>query len=321
MSSTAGLQCDCSFTIPITHLTRDQVQSVFLGSLDCLRSTVPPRRKVALLLSWKEHDLARLDVAKGGLSRILESLYGFEVHKMDIPNAHPDAALRQTIKNVTTGRGAGDLVIIHYLGHGGICDGDCWWSSTGRRQCQSLNWTKLYCECLCAIEADLLLLLDCCHAGSAVRGDHRGCKELMAASAAGTVAQATKFTTVLTQELASLALTGKPFSTARLHYEMLKRRNHNMGSQPFYASLSNNAWSHPIMLHPKPANSVSATDRASHSLLSQPCKVLLSMQLTATASPFEFAEWSTLLASLDSRNEIRASGSTPISREDSSGRM
>lgn len=110
-------------------------------------------------------------------------------------------------------------------------------------------------------DADVLVLLDTCHAGSARSGataTGKGAKEILAACGEGepvTGVEHRSFTSILTDELADAArenqLRGKLLTVLRLHADM--NDNDKLRTQPFYAMVNKNGCtSIPLVPFPVP---------------------------------------------------------------------
>jgi hypothetical protein len=153
-------------------------------------------------------------------------------------------------------------------------------SNNGETNSSSLNWTTIQ-QILFDANADVLILLDCCFAGSArfrATSTGGGTKEILAACSnklPTTGVEHRSFTSVLTEELRGAAvenqLRGDSLSVVELHSYM--HDNRKLQYQPIYARVNRNKH-HTISLIPFPVStqhdhpSMSPSDLGSWSMIS-----------------------------------------------------
>ncbi|KAM5343688.1 hypothetical protein ACJ41O_012225 [Fusarium nematophilum] len=132
-----------------------------------------------LLLRWQESDLPRLSEEEDLLAKLFQDKFSFQVDRFSIPMKDGDLALEKRLLDLMALLRAKkpSLGIIHYGGHG---DDDI--SVDARRKDAMSVWASHYKDgsSLCwsdiqprlgRADADILLLLDCCFAAQAARGD------------------------------------------------------------------------------------------------------------------------------------------------------
>lgn len=112
-----------------------------------------------------------------------------------------------------------------------------WLNKRGKPKSPTLCWSLLQ-PSLKSAPCDVLLLLDCCFAGSAVRGDVEGTNEIIAACGRETLAEGVtdrSFTHNLMRKIRSF--NGQPFTVVQLYERLLKDRK-RLITTPQYAPLS-----------------------------------------------------------------------------------
>lgn len=149
-----------------------------------------------------------------------------------------------------------------------------------------LDWLPVQHHITTHASADVLILLDCCYAGSAVRGPVTGRKELLAACEKGTMAigQSTAhtltFSRTLINHLEVQQRVGNAFTISELHVDLARTK---LQPSPFYAILSNASRS-PITLFPSGRSGNMLQERRTES-------VLIHLHLSGEPSLEAWKEW------------------------------
>ncbi|KAE9371438.1 hypothetical protein N431DRAFT_483980 [Stipitochalara longipes BDJ] len=169
--------------------------------------TKPRYSKVfALILSWEDEDPnlpVHLEIEK--LEYIFRDLYGLQTEVWKIPNQNSHVRVNQKIIDLITLEDNPEqhLFVVYYAGH-----------ATLTRD-RLLAWT----------ESDVLILLDCCHSGTATASEGNGVTELISACAYNSQANGVgsySFTKELIIELGQLSQ--KPsFTVAELYRNIFCR--------------------------------------------------------------------------------------------------
>lgn len=179
----------------------------------------------ALLLHWEGDELGVLKELFS-LQKVLKSEYGFDVDLEEIPIARSHNVLTSILSDYLRKRDAKkNLIIVYYGGHAYMDEQKrCIMSHLGRGSSE-VQWDALQVN-LEQAESDVLLLLDCCAAGSAIstcRGS--ATKELLVACGFETRTPGVgnrSFTHNLVEELKVLKDRG-PFTVAVLHAAITRR--------------------------------------------------------------------------------------------------
>ena len=178
-----------------------------------------------LLLSWEDDDL-KVNVEVDQLQNTFEKWYGFNVSNKKIPSEKAHSALGRVIRDFSERLGQGDnLLIVYYGGHGYLNESrQPIWLCNQQPDSPSVKWFAHQTD-LEEVEADTLILLDCCHAGGSDGDVAKGTKEVIAACGfnAGTPGVGDhSFTKSLIDTLKSLS-SGPSFTASSLHHRVLER--------------------------------------------------------------------------------------------------
>ncbi|KID66892.1 uncharacterized protein G6M90_00g070620 [Metarhizium brunneum] len=140
----------------------------------------------ALLICWKDAIQTFKD-QRTDLQRVLTSPYNFGTEAIDIPSTDPEKYLDDEIRKF---RDAHDkeqnLLVVYYGGHGSVLplDGQLIIKCFGGAQQPYVEWNARQKSFLKGSKADTLIILDCCHAASAIESiycDQDNVVELLAA--------------------------------------------------------------------------------------------------------------------------------------------
>lgn len=181
-----------------------------------------------LLLSWEEDDLKVIDEVTT-LDIVFTDLYGFGVEQWLIPSSDSHDELGDRLRAFKKQYSKEDtLLIVYYGGHGYLNDSrQPVWVCNQTPKASTVKW---YAHQVSLEEAasDVLILLDCCHAGACSGEANTGVKEVIAACGFDTWAPGVgdhSFTKSLIEELKSHSA-GLAFSAAYLHSKILDRLKH-----------------------------------------------------------------------------------------------
>ena len=182
----------------------------------------------ALLLYWTDDDLLVIKEVKG-LRTVLKKLCGFEAEQWSIPSSDSHAELQDKLRAFTKTHSKEDTLLIVYYGGHGYLDNyrQPVWLCNQQPGAASLKWYAHQVS-LEDTKSDVLILLDCCHAGGSSGDAAKGTKEVIAACGFETWAPGVgdhSFTKSLIEELKYLS-TGSSFSASSLHHRILDRLKH-----------------------------------------------------------------------------------------------
>src|SRR5438046_1800245 len=113
-----------------------------------------------------------------------------------------------------------------------------WGNEPGRPKSPTVNWYNFQ-PMLKRTLCDVLILLDCCYAACAARGETNGINELIAACGREVEAEGVtdrSFTRNLMRKLRSFG--SEPFTVSQLYERLLKDRKPRLVNTPFYFPLS-----------------------------------------------------------------------------------
>ncbi|KAL9008736.1 MAG: hypothetical protein Q9173_006169 [Seirophora scorigena] len=219
-----------------------------------------------LLLSWEDDDLGVVtEIAE--LQRVFDFSYHFQTSHWELPSHKSHNALVRRVMQLLDESESGEkLLIVYYGGHGKMNeDRQCVWICNQQANAATLQWSSIQ-TMLEEADSDVLILLDCCAAGSSAGGSGKGITQLIAACGFESFAPGVgkhSFTRALIEELKYYNLRG-PVSTAFLHNKILARvmkawnpRYASDGTQerrrtPIYVDLSGQARPRCIELSPLP---------------------------------------------------------------------
>ncbi|KAK3625276.1 hypothetical protein LTR56_020537 [Elasticomyces elasticus] len=169
-----------------------------------------------LMLWWADDNLdCGSDVRN--LANVLSSSFGYAIQARQIPSGDSYRNLRDRVATfINDARSANELFIVFYSGHGSAGDPNdpkanragLEWSATERSNSPSLPWTPIQNELLMKATQDVLLILDCCYAGSALKSPATNSrKELLAACGweSETISGSTSYTANLIRHLRSMS--------------------------------------------------------------------------------------------------------------------
>ncbi|KAI9785422.1 MAG: hypothetical protein M1816_000437 [Peltula sp. TS41687] len=271
-----------------------------------------------LLLSWKDDDLGvRLEVQR--LEHVLWKGYGFSTEHWEIPSKASHIELgRRLLEFLSTYNNEDNLLIVYYGGHGYLNSNrqSIWlWQPNA----PTVQWFA-HQTMLEEAEADVLILLDCCHSIGSGGDVTKGTKEIIAACGFETQAPGVghhSFTSSLTEELRCLGK-GPTFTAAGLHEKVLNRvmrswdpgyhaenlnyadengrlRDKERRKTPIYRSLNRHPRQRSIEIMPLAAKDLNASSIASSSSQepTSNIKVTISIQFKSGQldNPGDFAHW------------------------------
>ncbi|RDW58140.1 hypothetical protein BP6252_13551 [Coleophoma cylindrospora] len=183
-----------------------------------------------LLLCWEDGD-PKLPVEQEleDLKHVFDEGYHFQTETWKIPSKNSHRALSKKITEfVEIEDDSRDcLKIVYYGGHGFLSPSrQLMWSNVpdGEPRYQQVKWHAIQAT-LEDAESDVLLLLDCCAAGTASTDDGHGVTELIGACAFNVVANGVgdySFTTALSKELRAFRKIPS-FTVGRLYNNLLRR--------------------------------------------------------------------------------------------------
>ncbi|KAK5699647.1 hypothetical protein LTR97_005776 [Elasticomyces elasticus] len=151
------------------------------------------------------------------LANVLSSTFGYTIQARQIPSRDSYRNLRDRVATfINDARSANELLIVFYSGHGSAGDPNdpkanragLEWSATERSNSPSLPWTPIQNELLMKATQDVLLILDCCYAGSALKSPATNSrKELLAACGweSETISGSTSYTANLIRHLRGMS--------------------------------------------------------------------------------------------------------------------
>ncbi|KAH7348989.1 hypothetical protein BKA65DRAFT_272017 [Rhexocercosporidium sp. MPI-PUGE-AT-0058] len=179
-----------------------------------------------LLLRWKD-DILGVGKELEKLKEVFEMHYGFETVTWLIPHTDSHTRMMSKAVDVLDRHPPDSLLIIYYGGHASLNDNrHLQWSRARNPKHGSLDWSAIQ-TLFERGNSDVLTLLDCCHAASAISTSGRRVTECIAAC--GFEAWAPEpgpnsFTTYLINVLTDWS--NQSFSVAMLHCEILSRLRH-----------------------------------------------------------------------------------------------
>ncbi|KAI4086917.1 MAG: hypothetical protein LQ344_007182 [Seirophora lacunosa] len=178
-----------------------------------------------LLLSWEDDDLGvATEIAE--LQRVFDFSYRFQTSHWRIPSHKSHNALvRQVMQLLDESESRDKLLIVYYGGHGKMNeDRKCVWICNQEANAATLQWSSIQ-TMLEEADSDVLILLDCCAAGSSAGGSGKGINQMIAACGFESFTPGVgehSFTRALIEELKYYELRG-PVTTAFLHNKILAR--------------------------------------------------------------------------------------------------
>ncbi|KAF2735737.1 hypothetical protein EJ04DRAFT_511528 [Polyplosphaeria fusca] len=182
-----------------------------------------------LLLSWSANDLPICE-ERDALEEMFRQIFIYGTERYEIPSKRSEELLGKALEQFLKRHGAPDsLVIVHYGGHGGPPkDGstECEWAARIDEDSPTLDWSVVQTQLLTA-ECDVVILLDCCFAGSAARGQTRKCVEILLATDKDQIAPVgigrwPSFTKILTEKMKELMDERGEVSLRSLHSRMVQ---------------------------------------------------------------------------------------------------
>ncbi|KAF5131300.1 hypothetical protein E5D57_007654 [Metarhizium anisopliae] len=153
----------------------------------------PYRAVHGLFLAWK--DVAQPEAAikeqLNDLKDTLEHYYKYDqIETWEIPSHKPYIALDRKLRDfIDDNDGEKTLLIVYYRGHAARDGRSLVLKLHDSQESPGLSWTAIQHKLMVDVEADVLLILDCCHAYSAAYSDltgrdasseSRGCVGLLA---------------------------------------------------------------------------------------------------------------------------------------------
>ncbi|KAI1503801.1 hypothetical protein F5X99DRAFT_406800 [Biscogniauxia marginata] len=123
-----------------------------------------------LLLSWQVGDAAFAEDANE-VAAVFQDSFNYSVLPYKIPTENSQIRLNLHVAHFVERFGGEDnLIVVYYGGHGGpsaLNQSDCQWSAF-RTDGPTLDWSVIQPQFLSA-DCDVVIFLDCCYAGQAVR--------------------------------------------------------------------------------------------------------------------------------------------------------
>lgn len=255
-----------------------------------------------LLLSWEDDDLG-VATEIADLRRVFDFSYHFLTSHWRIPSHKSHNALvRQVMQLLDESESRDKLLIVYYGGHGKMNeDRQCVWiwyvkqhllvpgppltdpPSNQEANAATLQWSSIQ-TMLEEADSDVLILLDCCAAGSSAGGSGKGINQMIAACGFESFTPGVgehSFTRALIEELKYYELRG-PISTALLHNKILARAKkawnpryasdgtHERRRTPIYIDLSEQARPRCIELSPLPIQPSAPSSPSLEELLNAP---------------------------------------------------
>ncbi|KAK4917448.1 hypothetical protein LTR49_014668 [Elasticomyces elasticus] len=145
---------------------------------------------VRCLLLWWADDNLNCSKDVRGMAAVLSDRYGYSIQAWQIPSGDSSRHLKRCVTDFANDTKAEkELLVVFYSGHGsagdtsnpGAAEG-LEWSATDRSDSPALARTPIQNGILAKASQDVLLILDCCYAGSALKGPGtQSRKELLAA--------------------------------------------------------------------------------------------------------------------------------------------
>ncbi|RKK69806.1 hypothetical protein BFJ69_g12383 [Fusarium oxysporum] len=150
-------------------------------------TVISPKRYLdvrALFLSWKGADKAFYEQLVL-LKNVLQDEYNFGVEDWAIPHDDPFFQLNGRLRQFLQSDDYDTLLILYYGGHGSTdTDRNALWMCYDRADTPRLSWSSLQ-PLLFNKKSDILMIFDCCSAGSAVCAPGEGVIEGVFASGVG----------------------------------------------------------------------------------------------------------------------------------------
>ncbi|KLU90664.1 hypothetical protein MAPG_10516 [Magnaporthiopsis poae ATCC 64411] len=211
----------------------------------------------ALLICWEKAQPPTFRDQRGALEKVLNNPYNFGTKPIDIPDQNPYGYLIAQIGEFKhTHDNDNTLLILYYGGHGDVCDGrlmlKCY-SAEKLTEGTYAPWAGAQELLVTTSKADILFILDCCHAASAIEGcvatGNKVVDIFLASSIEGKAPLRDEYslTSKLTNLLKSRALSKRGFHTWFLQkrlvlYQIAKGRldsleaddNAELGTTPFW---------------------------------------------------------------------------------------
>ncbi|CVL00872.1 uncharacterized protein FPRN_08330 [Fusarium proliferatum] len=174
-----------------------------------------------LLLRWEEDKSVDEDLA--ALEQVFQKHYKYRTERWHIPTVpNPSIKLGVQIASFLENARANHLLIIYYAGQGYVSsDGQLFWACNAREDAAKLKWDGVRCLFEDA-QSDILLLLDTCALPDPPMAGSHGVKQAIAACTSDRSPDSTErsFTSNLVEVLQKLS-SGRPFTTQKLHEELL----------------------------------------------------------------------------------------------------
>ncbi|KAK4890177.1 hypothetical protein LTR27_011059 [Elasticomyces elasticus] len=209
-------------SLPVRRKSQGQpsTQSQTTVDFDYPPSTRPSRdnyTSVRCLMLWWADDNLDCGSDVRNLANTLSTTFGYAIQARQIPSRDSYRNLRDRVATfMNDARSNNELLIIFYSGHGSAGDPNdpkggragLEWSATERSNSPSLPWTPIQNELLMKASQDVLLILDCCYAGSALKSPATNSrKELLAACGweSETISGSTSYTANLIRHLRGMS--------------------------------------------------------------------------------------------------------------------
>ncbi|TVY21098.1 hypothetical protein LARI1_G001967 [Lachnellula arida] len=196
-----------------------------------------------LLLSWKDSDLDCADEVNA-LGRMFEEHFNYSVWPYLLPSEDSQSKLALLVAQFLSRFGGPDkLILVYYGGHGGppvSTKSPCTWAAlvTGG---PTVDWSIIQ-PLFFGAECDVVIFLDCCYAGQAVRARATHSIEFLAAtdkdqSTPIGLKRWPSFTRVLMDEMIRSLKDGGVLTIPGIHSRLVESRA-GLQKQPFYVALS-----------------------------------------------------------------------------------
>ncbi|KAF4969248.1 hypothetical protein FSARC_3501 [Fusarium sarcochroum] len=205
-----------------------------------------------LLLRWEEDESVDEDLA--ALEQVFQKQYKYRTERWHIPTVpNPSIKLGVQMASFLEHARANHLLIIYYAGHGYVSpDGQLFWACNAREDAAKLKWDGVRCLFEDA-QSDILLLLDTCAIPDPPMAGSHGVKQAIAACTSDRSPDSLErsFTSNLVEALHKLS-SGRPFTTQRLHEEVLSLKQQQLAQTPRQtngsASNSPSSPQHPVFI-------------------------------------------------------------------------
>ncbi|KAI1087994.1 hypothetical protein F5B19DRAFT_473283 [Rostrohypoxylon terebratum] len=219
-----------------------------------------------LLLIWEEDDIGVIGEVNE-LANLFIGKFGYNVHVYRIPSEKSLHSLSRFIMDSVERCGEDQLLIVYYGGHGERNDPDPRikgpFNLAAKKQGgPELSWDAIQ-PYLFDATCDIIMILDCCYAGQALRARHIHRIECLCAvdkeqmTAKGNTTTYPSFTRVLIYELENMLQEGQDPTLSELQNRMVRVESGLM-KQPLYSVMSEGPPGSPSIRLPKYVSTTSS---------------------------------------------------------------